>query len=145
MEDKRKMAVDELLSLNPIIGKKFFSAVQLPKEDRLVNRGQFFILVELQRNGEMRMSALADKCNVSAQQLTSLANGLMEIGFIERFQDEKCRRSVIARLTEKGLAYIMEEHDRVLETALGHLGDISDEELDELYRSAVSIRRILEK
>ncbi len=145
MEDKRRRAVNALLALNPLVGRRFFPKVTPEKKDRLVNRAQFYILMELQHNGDMRMSALASKSGVSAQQLTSLADGLVENGFIERFPDEKCRRNVIARITEKGSGYIREEHERVLETALAQLGEISEEELDELCTSAEKIREILER
>lgn len=145
MQDKRKQAIDALLSLKPIIGKRFFSKVQPPpRESRKVNQAQYFILVELHKNGPQRMSVLAKKCNVSCQQLSALADGLTEMNFLTRDTDETCRRSIIARITEEGTEFIKAERERMLNVALTQLGEISDEALDRLYESARTIIEILD-
>jgi len=55
------------------------------------------------RDGEVRISALADALRIAPRSATEVADGLQERGLVERAPDPGDRRAVILRPTPEGL------------------------------------------
>ncbi|MEG1710505.1 MAG: MarR family transcriptional regulator [Clostridia bacterium] len=137
----KKEALKALLDLNPLIRRHLFRPFK--KINRPINPAQFFTLIELSESGETNMSALSARAAVSCQQMTALMDGLVALGFVERFTNESCRRSVIAKITNEGRKYLQEEREDTLNQLLPALAYFSDDEADRLYNSATEITNLL--
>jgi len=129
-------------------------AMKCAMSERLVRLGismaQLNIMYVLQRNGEMRMSRLADVLNVSLSNASGLVDRMEERGFIERTRVAEDRRVVLVRVTNAGTRVIEENDalsDELMRDVLGRLdpaqlviiaGAVSD------FRSALESRTRLE-
>jgi DNA-binding MarR family transcriptional regulator len=125
-------------------------AMKCAMSERLVRLGismaQLNIMYVLQRNGEMRMSRLADVLNVSLSNASGLVDRMEERGFIERTRVAEDRRVVLVRVTDAGTRVIEENDalsDELMRDVLGRLepaqlviiaGAVSD------FRSALESR-----
>ncbi len=79
-------------------------------------------LALLQAEGPLSMSRLADRMGVSLPNATGIIGRMEERGLVEREHDERDRRVVHARLTDKGLG-AMEEADQARRQRLGRIID----------------------
>lgn len=98
-------------------------------EKRLADEGmtlpQFRVLAFLSE-GEWAASKVAEWLAVSRPSLTSLVDGLVEHGWVERREHPTDRRSVLHFLTDSGRARLAEATDLLsagLDTLLDHLDD----------------------
>jgi DNA-binding MarR family transcriptional regulator len=98
-------------------------------EKRLADEGmslpQFRVLAFLSE-GEWAASKVAEWLAVSRPSLTSLVDGLVEQGWVERREDPTDRRSVLHQITASGrtrLAEATEALDEGLGSLLEHLDD----------------------
>ena len=80
-------------------------------------------LALLQAEGPLSMSRLADRMGVSLPNATGIIGRMEERGLVEREHDERDRRVVHVRLTEKGLG-AMEEADQARRQRLGRIVDV---------------------
>lgn len=69
--------------------------LQLPKSELLT-------LLQVDRNGEIIMSQIADFINIPMSTATGLIERLVRKGYIERIRSEADRRIVAIRLTDEG-------------------------------------------
>lgn len=96
-------------------------------------------------NDAMTISELAARTGMTKQQMSKLANRLIEHGFAERESDPDDRRLVKIRVTKDALEYI----DRFLETDAGYyktfFNSMEPSERDEFGNALETIQRILDK
>ncbi|GAB2939182.1 MULTISPECIES: MarR family winged helix-turn-helix transcriptional regulator [Streptomyces] len=96
--------------------------------------GSAGVLMLLDRNGEMRMSRLAELLSVDMSVTSRHVAHVAERGWIERLPDPADRRSRILRLTPEGRALVAELHRRTSGVMAHRLSDWSDDEVGELVR-----------
>ena len=142
MNNKQKDAMKSLLEMDVEYRRRFFKPFD--KVERPINRAQHFILIALWENGPLNMSKLAQLSAVSCQQLTSLFDKLVKLGFARRFLDENCRRSIIGEITDLGREYIISDRANTLERLLPALETLSSEELDTVISASSQIKEILQ-
>jgi len=70
--------------------------------DSVLNKSELFTLLQVERNGEIIMSQIADYINIPMSTATGLVERLVTKGYLERVRSESDRRTVTIRLTDKG-------------------------------------------
>lgn len=104
-----------------------------------------WVLLTLKRRGPLPLKIVAQELGYSKQNLTTIADRLQKAGLLERRPDEADRRVINVAVTAQGLQFLQESKRRAkgaLRESISHLGD---DDLDELFRSFETIKRILSK
>ncbi len=81
---------------------------------------QLRVLMVLSVTGQIRMSDLMPKLNISLSTLSSLVDRLVEAGLAQRREDERDRRNVLVSLTEHGVDVL----DALQELGIHHLREL---------------------
>lgn len=72
------------------------------KLDLTLSKSEILALMQVDRNGEIIMSQIADYINIPMSTATGLIERLVKKDYIERLRSETDRRIVTIRLTEEG-------------------------------------------
>jgi DNA-binding MarR family transcriptional regulator len=73
---------------------------------RALDRAAYVILRQLQHNGPMNVSALADALNLDGSTVTRQLTALQQDGLIERRRDPEDGRGTVISATERGLRQV---------------------------------------
>ncbi len=95
------------------------------------------------KNNQCNMSDLAEKLNMSNQQLTKVVDNLVEFELCERVADKNNRRITFAKITEKGtkmLQSLYREMQRKLTVVVG----TNEEHLSKLFDSFNTIAQFID-
>jgi DNA-binding MarR family transcriptional regulator len=98
--------------------------VELVLGEHDLTLAQYRLLAVLEEHPEVA-SALADKLTVSRPSITTVADGLVARGLVERVNDTSDRRRVNHALTDEGRA-LLRHADEVIETGLRFVLDHLD-------------------
>lgn len=140
---KMKEVQEELLDLLPLwycqITKTFEQCM-----DNGVSLDLYYCIRAIQwGGGEMIMTALADRLQITKQHATKKANRLVELGFVKRVYDSSDRRVIKVRVTEAGERFAAE----FLEKDAGGLRELiekmSGQEQEEFINAVRILNRIL--
>lgn len=71
-------------------------------QDRSVSKMTLYVLMLLEHDGALPMSRLAALADVSLSNLTGIVDRMEQHGLVERVRDDRDRRLVLVRSTEKG-------------------------------------------
>lgn len=93
----------------------------------------------------LTMSALAERLDITKQQLTKLVNDLEEKQLVERIHDPKNRRLVYIHITDHGSSMLRELKQSMLESTMDAMAGYTDQELEEMDRCMVKLTELLEK
>ena len=104
---------------------------------------QLGLLNFLKHEESISMTEIATKLNVSKQQLTKLTDKLAEKNYIDRVNDLKDRRSIKISITERGIQFLDEYENQVLELMKIRFQKLSVENLIELQKAVNSINKIM--
>ncbi|WP_327354953.1 MarR family winged helix-turn-helix transcriptional regulator [Streptomyces sp. NBC_01304] len=102
--------------------------------------GSAAVLTVLDRNGEMRMSRLAELLAIDMSVTSRHVAHVAERGWIERSPDPDDRRSRILRLTPAGRELLEELARRYTEALAHYLRDWSDDEVGDLVTLLARLR-----
>lgn len=94
---------------------------------------QSHILFLLERDGQMKMSELAEAVNLTPGAVTTASNHLIESAYVERTQDKNDRRVIYLALTKKGsiaLSELQNEGKKIIQIIFE---DASNDQLDMIY------------
>lgn len=107
----------------------------------------FFTLVALDNwaDEDYTMTELADKLQVTKQQLSKLINDLEDKGLVERIHDTANRRRVYIRIRDDGRAMMDELKGHMLESTLKGLKSYSGQELAEMDYCICRLTELMEK
>ena len=103
---------------------------------------QLSVLGLLEAYGMMSMTELSEKLHTTRQQMTQIVARLFEIGVVERHPDEKDRRLIKIRPTEKARALLTEGARSFVQEVLGMAGRLGEEE-QLLLEAMETVNRIL--
>ena len=117
------------------------------ENDVKVNSLPFFTLVALDNwaDGDYTMSELADKLQITKQQLSKMINVLEEKELVERIHDKENRRRVYIRICDRGRAMMDDIKRGMLESTLYGLSSYTDEELREMDYCIRKLTELMEK
>lgn len=129
----RQQLVDRFLELRPALARRFAAArsPELRGELGSVTVHQLEVLHGLAA-GEVTMSQLARRLDVSESAATDLADRLVRQGLAERHADPCDRRVVVLALSEEGrriIGRIERQRRKMAESILGALSDVQLREL----------------
>ena len=131
----RQDLVDRFLELRPALARRFAAArsPELRGELGLVTVHQLEVLHGL-FGGNVTMSQLARRLDISESAATDLADRLVRQGLAERKADPRDRRVVVLALSEEGRRIIGRIERQRRKMAESILGALSDSQLGELLR-----------
>lgn len=121
---------DLIFTHYPQIRKLFRNLVSI--KNIPISMTQLTCLKIIADNERLTMSELADDLCMSNQQLTKVVDALVELELAERIYDDKNRRKIYAKTTEKGegvLCSLKDELDKKLGAYCAH----HDIVIDDLY------------
>ena len=96
----------EALSAMRLAGRSLHHLQERWAEQHGLSEGRMGVLFRLHRGGDMPLGELADDLDSTPRNITGLVDHLERDGLVERVPDPADRRSVRARLTEKGRTLI---------------------------------------
>jgi DNA-binding MarR family transcriptional regulator len=102
--------------------------------------GSAAVLLILDRDGEMRMSRLAELLAVDMSVTSRHVAHVADRGWIDRSPDPADKRSRILRLTPVGRNKLAELNESAVEALAHYLADWSDEEVDQLNALLARLR-----
>ena len=91
------------------------------------------------------MSDLADKLQITKQQLSKLINDLEDKALVERIHDTANRRRVYIRISPCGLEAMERLKETMLETTIAALHIYNEEELETLNSCLEALTPLMEK
>jgi len=100
---------------------------------------QSHIMYLLEQRGPKKMSELADSLHVTAGAITTASDQLIKQGYIARTRDEKDRRIVYLKLTEKGretLSKLQNEGRKMMKLVFRDLSDSDLKMMNTIYKQA---------
>lgn len=116
-----------------------------PKDPALVPfRNQSYqVLRVLQRHGPQPISAIGHRLLIAKQNMTSVADRLVDEGFAERRHDSVDRRVINILITERGIQFL-KDSDRGLKGIIRkNLLRLSDEDIALLHTALRTIRTVM--
>lgn len=133
-----------LANLMPVFAVKFIKYAERKMKD-LFSPLQMHTLFTLSCEGQLSMSELAKQIIVSKQQLTPIVDKLIDMELVIREHDQKDRRNVTIRLSEKGRAFIDDRRQDLALMISELIQPLPDDDIDALSRSAREITTVLNK
>ncbi|MGM8212717.1 MarR family winged helix-turn-helix transcriptional regulator [Virgibacillus sp. W0430] len=100
---------------------------------------QSYILFLLERNGPKRMSEIAEYLKLTPGAVTIASDRLLENGYIDRVRDEKDRRVVYLKITEKGrvsLKELQNEGRKTTKLVFNHVSNTDLQRMIAVFRQA---------
>ena len=123
-----------------------FNYILLVEEKNLRDHGvtlsmtEVHILESIEKSESNMMSAIAKRLMVTQGTLTVSTSKLEKKGYVERLKDEKDRRIVRLKLTDKART-VLDEHDRFHEEMIEKL--LNEIELDKEQELILSLRNLM--
>jgi DNA-binding MarR family transcriptional regulator len=95
--------------------------------------------------GRLTMSKLHDLTGFERGSLTTIVDGLIELGYVERIRGEKDRRKVFVVPTQKGISMEKEMHKVIDRHVKQILGKLSSEDRARFFNAIKTLDEIAEK
>lgn len=138
-----------MLDYNEIYDTVFdtFKKLLYPEEwidiDQTLSKSELFTLLQVERNGEIIMSQIADYINISMSTATGIVERLVKQGFIERNRNDSDRRIVTIKLTAEGKALAEKIKSKIFGVAKLLLDSLTEEEQELIFRIFTKVTNIL--
>lgn len=91
------------------------------------------------------MTKFALELGITKQQLTKLVNDLEEQEYVARSHNAENRRQVYIEITEKGVDYLEQMIDEIINEIVRTLGDFSPEDEDEIIATSGKLTEIFRR
>ncbi|MBM4240366.1 MAG: MarR family transcriptional regulator [Euryarchaeota archaeon] len=146
MDDKRLGEITDNLFLfyYPFFLKKLFKNKNFKKRTKLPF-SHYQTLGLLKKCGELSMSEIGKLLCIKKQNMTYLADKLVEKGMIRRAPDLNDRRVIKIVITDKGNECFSEWRKNEIKEVKENVCSLDDEDLEKLYESVENIKYILSK
>lgn len=152
MEERHRynMAQDTKRSINELLVNLFNHVMDM--EGKAVITSQFsditnndmHIIEAIGIEEPRNMSVIAHRLSVTVGTLTTNMNGLEKKGYIRRERSQEDKRVVYVLLTEKGKKAFYHHRDFHKKMIKAIIKDLSEEEMEILYRCLQNLNRFLE-
>ncbi len=133
MQENINELTELIFKFYPQVRKACRSLVSI--KDLPISMTQLSCLHTVEQSGEITMSSLADKLQMSNQQLTKVVDNLVEFDMIGRKTDSANRRRILVAVTPKGektLSSLRTEVNRKLTVLMSKMPEA---EINKLYES----------
>lgn len=101
--------------------------------DMTLSKTELLTLLQVDRNGEIIMSRIADYINIPMSTATGMVERLVKKGYIERTRSDSDRRIVTIRLTDAGRTLAEDLKCRIMDFLKLLMENLTDEEEKLLY------------
>ena len=136
---------DKLNEIMPAISKEFLKHQTEEFYKVKVTLPQLVILDLLEREGESKMTDLANFTNVTTAAMTGIIDRLVRDGYVERAHDTRDRRIVNIKLTSKGTKLIGQINLQRRHSIINIFGKISQQDRDDYLRILTRIWEYLKR
>ncbi|TYQ16002.1 UNVERIFIED_CONTAM: MarR family transcriptional regulator [Acetivibrio alkalicellulosi] len=137
----REELIKSFVTFLPVLHKTLFRGLT----DCGITRLQMELLYYLKLEGGKPMNYYGNRMMVSRPNLTVLADKMIDEGFVERITDEKDRRVIILKITEKGNDFLDGEMNKFNQHLLKKISIFSDEDIKRLSELMEETREIFSK
>ncbi len=134
---------DKMSQIMPEIIKGFARRQKNDLYKGKITLPQFLILEALNREGELKMSALARIMGVSTAAVTGLVDKLVNYGYVVRGFDPEDRRIIRIKLTAGGLNLVKKINQQRRQMIISIFGKISETDRLDYLRILMQIKEIL--
>lgn len=110
-----------------------------------LTKTQMCVLFALIHCDGLSMTQLAQHAAISREQATRAVTPLVNLGYVERFQDPSNRKLVLVRLTDQGEAFLTAETLRIGNKIQTGFVGLSSEEEKQLQTSIETVLEIIKK
>lgn len=115
-----------------------FKKILYPEEwiavDMFLSKTELFTLLQVERNGEIIMSQIADFISIPMSTATGMVERLVKKGYIERVRNDSDRRIVTIRLTDAGKKLTGDIKVVVMNMVKVVMDDLTEQEQALLYK-----------
>jgi len=136
---------DRISQILPLIMKEFARRQLKGLYKDKITLPQFLILEFLHKEGQSRMSFLAQFMNVTTAAMTGIADRLVRDGYVKRVYDPKDRRIIKIELTGRGNELVKKLHGERRKMVMRIFGKISEADRRDYLRILMQIKEILSK
>lgn len=133
-----------LTSLLPTLDRKLIRPLE-QQSRQLVSPLMIHTLEHLEQSGSIPMSELAKELLISKPQLTSVVEKLIDNGWVAREADAADRRIIRIKITGEGSAMLNRLHTNLIQTVVGKIERLEQEELESLQDALSELHRIIRK
>lgn len=144
MENNLVEVVDKLLLLLPTLEKRLIRPLGLEIKPSL-SILQYNALFIMKNDGILTMSELSNKMCISKQQLTPMVDKLIDNELVERMTNEKDRRIINVRLSERGYNFLNDSKAEITEALKKRMEVFDQDEVDTLLKAIDDIYSITKK
>lgn len=137
----REKLAENLITFIPFIHRKLMKDFPIIG----ISKQQMFLLHHISHHNEKPMSYYSEKMMIPKSNLTIITDKLIEEGFIERGFDQRDRRIIILKITEKGSAYLLEFKKKVIKEMEMKLSVYSDSNINRLNELIEEMKIIFDK
>ncbi len=133
--------MDKYKTVNDILVHLFYEIMELEEkaiiteEFKDITNNDMHVIEAVGLEGNLTMSAIAKKLNITAGSLTTSMNSLVKKHYVSRERSEEDRRVVYIKLTEKGEKAFHHHADFHRQMAEAALASLSDEEVPALIKT----------
>ena len=144
------MARTSKRSINELLVNLFYHVMDMEaeavitEEFRDITNNDMHIIEAIGIDEQNNMSAIAHKLSVTVSTLTTNMNGLEKKGYIIRTRSSEDKRVVLVTLTEKGKKAFYHHRDFRKNMIKAIVKNLSDEEMEILYRCLVNLDRFFD-
>lgn len=135
-----------LLFINPVLYK---GIIRISKNKfnimSCMTPGTMFVLGSLKKCNCLTMSEIGNILSIPKPNVTAIVDKLIASGYVERFADEKDRRIVNIRITEKGLDFFHTVRAGIADELKTILKILTEEELLDFLESTGKVKKLLHK
>ena len=135
-EEIENLIKDSSYIAHDLLGTVYEKVDKDLKEYGLV-RSHALILHDLTLKGELTMGDLANRLQVTKQNITVLIDKLEKLGLVERVSSAKDRRIFLIRLSPRGLKAMNKYTEKFRNSLNDTFGSLSPEEL-ELFKNTIA-------
>lgn len=138
--------LEDFLRLLPVFFKRLGQSFHEQSDtSRRFTHAQYRVLSLASKRDHWRMSDLAKRMALSPGSLTLMMDRLIEDGLISRGRNDRDRRVVIVRITDKGRALLAERRAGLHRAAATYVQRLSDSERKELLAAINTVVQFLER
>ncbi|MBU1125278.1 MAG: MarR family transcriptional regulator [Candidatus Omnitrophica bacterium] len=134
---------ERLNHILPLITKEFFKRQTNKLFKGKLTVPQFLVLDCLLREGNSKMSTLAQVLDVTTAAMTGIVDRLVRDGYLKRSFDSGDRRVIKITLTPRGTAIVKKIIEERQQLIMKIFGEISEDDRAEYLRILMQIRDIL--
>jgi DNA-binding MarR family transcriptional regulator len=141
-KDIRDQVADSLLALMPLYHRHILKTGPANSGIRLA---QYRMLGLLMKSGPISMSEIGRHLYISKPSMTTLADTLIENGWIERHNDPNDRRVINLTITPKGKKHLQQAFEIYRTDVKTLISGLEDQDLQRLSASLENIQQVFTK